>query len=265
MVRGARWVVGLAVALAGASPARADDYIFQARLRGWYVGPGGTIRLDTGAAAGTSVDLQNDLGLTRKLAPEIDLTLRPRPIPMRVSLAFWTTVFEERTNLTQTVTVEGLTFPVTTSVNTRMRVSDVTARWIYEIYVPTPPHQIVVGPGVAVKYVELKGSVRGTAGGAPARASETARGPVPMIGGLIEIPFLRYFEVEAQAWYLPSVTVGSITVSWLEAQAGLKVLLHPNFFLEGGFKYTRPTVSRPNRFNFRGTFTGFYFGLGARL
>ena len=225
----------LAVLLAAAAPAAAQDETFSARWREWFVNIGGHVQGQGDVIPAENIDVDSTLGYDdRENAHELQLCLSI-PFFGRFYAGYWWVDFEGTETLTRTITFADRVFTAGTTIESEL---DLDMYYLtYEFGFPSLPLggddiRLDVGVQVGVRALLVEGSIEN----ALFSAEDSGGTGIPVIGvhGALQVtPFLRA-ELELAGL---AVSYGSTSLSYFEGFGEIVGQIGPAF-AGVGYKWT---------------------------
>ena len=192
-------VVGIAVSIATLMcgvEAFAQDGTIAAKVRRWMAEMKGDITVDGGGIDGTSIDVDDTLGLDEQESfNEIHVTMG-LPIIGKFNFQYMRGGFEGSNVLTADITFGGTTFSASDQVDTKIDFESYTLLWSFGATTPGAVGSDVGAGAIAgIKYLNIQADMHDQTG-----LSEDAHinAPIPVIGAYVRVNLLKFLSVEAQ-------------------------------------------------------------------
>lgn len=190
----------LMIALLGflTPPAYADENI---SFKAGYVkmAPEGDIAVSAGDVTGTTVNIEDDLGMDGEDGYFAEAALQFDDF--RLFAGYLPINFSGETILTKEVSFNGETFANNSRVKTDVEINIYEAglAW-FMVNVDDAPVRVQFGPEAAVKYVDVSLNMQDTA--SPLGTSESVSVAVPTIGARLRVAIADYLGVVGRASYM---------------------------------------------------------------
>ena len=201
--------------LFAASVAHADETI---SLKAGYMSltPSGNFSANLGALGATQVDVKNDLAMKKSnnVMAEAQLSLGDSVL----SVGYLPIKFEGSNTLTRNVTFQGVTYPATTTVNSKLdaKIYDVGYTY-YLVNMDDLPSRFQFGVEVAVKGISAEAAINNNTASASAyiptiglRARVALADFIGVLGrvGYIGYAGNRFMDMDAQVEFSPLPAIG---------------------------------------------------------
>lgn len=213
----------------------AGDETVAVHYNGWFPKLSGDVRADTKSVIGTNIDADvlgiEDTSFFNEIGGHVQFGV-PLLSKIRINGDYWMGRFKGDENLTTAVTFVGKTFSLSTPVETTLdlEVGTVTLEpfgfsiglleWV----------KLDLGPQIGAKFVRLKGKIESSI----TSASENVEGPVPVLGGRVELNVAKWLTLKAEANGL-DISAGDVDVSIIEGSAGAYTNLFRYVYAGGGY------------------------------
>jgi hypothetical protein len=226
-----------------ASPALAGTDRLKLNLSAWPAALSGEERVDGGGLTGTSVDLQDTLGLDNQAFPELHVALKLLG-PVRLLGSYYTTSYEGEETLTQSVTFNGTTYSSSEQVSSQMDLD--LGRVLFSLS-PVNFKRVNLGLMLGADLLKVKSGLSSSTTG---QEQKDFTAPVPVVGVNLTLQPIDklVFYVEASGM---SVNMSNVDGQILDGIARVEFYFLPWFAITGGYRFfnfdvTHDTYGRVN-------------------
>ena len=210
-------------------PGAAFAQIVDLEGRYWFTDVKSSVKTKSGSVRGTDIDLEGDLGLEARDAPEARLTFFTGPAS-RIRLAYTHLDFEGDRTLRQTITFEGQTFASNSRVLTDLEIHYGRIGWLWQPL--TIPGTLRFGTLFEAKVFSIDASLE-TRGGVPEITESAAFSiALPTMGLALDVTPHSKLHLFAEASGLYAGDYGHI----IDAEAGLRFVPMPLVSLLAGYR-----------------------------
>lgn len=226
-----------------ASPALAGTDRLKINLSAWPAALSGEERVDGGGLTGTSVNLQDTLGLDNQTFPEVHVALKLLG-PVRLLGSYYTTSYEGEETLTQSVTFNGTTYSSSEQVSSQMDLD--LGRVLFSLS-PVNFKRVNLGLMLGADLLKVRSELSSSTTG---QEQKDFTAPVPVVGVNLTLQPIDklVFYVEASGM---SVNVSNVDGQILDGIARVEYYFLPWFAITGGYRFfnfdvTHDTYGRVN-------------------
>jgi hypothetical protein len=217
-----------------------------AQLRAWSVSADGEFRGDRGSLEGTTLDLEDDLGLGGpETLVELGAFVRLGNAG-RLRAGYWGGDFEGHETLTRTVRFLGLTYTVSTAVESEARLD--VGSFAYELpasaWAGLEPSAVEVGVLLGAKVAGLEIDVRSDA----QSASEAYTAAFPTLGLRAEVRPWPWLLGEVEGAF-SAFSYDGVSVRYAEARMELRARPWPSVSAGLGYRFVRAEVDDEDDFD----------------
>jgi hypothetical protein len=222
----------------------------------WDSSIDGKIKLDEGSLTGSTIDLQNTLGLTKSTTtPELEGRIS-FPGMSKLLLSYSTSSYEGSKTLTQNISFSGKTFSVSEQVRTNLDVT--TGSVFYETnLLPdiVTPGENEMGFLLGLKYYYFNAQI--TSSSTPKKVDKPFGAPIPLIGLRSESTIYEKTQMEISCNFM-SIKTSDISLSSSDFYSELKFNFIPRLPFGFGYKISKVKMEYKNnpksltRFEFDG-------------
>jgi len=200
---------------------------------------------------GDRVDFQSDLGLEEgdpAVMPQLQVSLGA--IGLRFSA--YLSRFEGQGTVDRTFTFGGVTFPVTETITSKVRIDNYRLLSFLPL-VKTDFFTLAFQGGIS--FFDVEGTVTGSSSGT---ARESAGLPLPSGGVVVQLKVGRFlFEADVAGF---TIDFGDIGATFVDAQASVGVVVFKVVAVRGGYRVVY-LDAEADGFRVEGTLSGFFVGL----
>jgi len=239
------------------SPALARSNRLKLNLSAWPASLSGVEQVNDGGATGTSIDLEDTLGLESETFPELHVQLKLLG-PARLVGSYYSTGYQGSETLTQSVTFNGTTYSSSEEVDSDV---DLSVGRILFSFSPLNLKRLNLGLMIGADLMQVDASLSSSLTG---DENKSFTAPVPVVGVNLTVQpidkLALYFEVSGL-----SVNIGDVDASIMDGIFRAEYYFLPWFALTGGYRVFDFDVTEEDfgRVNFKQD--GVQLGLGFRL
>ena len=247
--------------------AETDDWV-GARYRLWLATLDGEMRSDGDFLPGTTVDLDDTLGMDDlETVHELDAWVNVPVVPIldRINAGYWFGTFDGEKQLDRTFIFEDRVYTAATRVDSELdlQVATLTLEGFFP-WIGTDDLGATAGLQIGAKYFKARGEIASETLGFD--EEESVEGPLPVVGARVLARLTRWFRVEAEAVGIGG-RYGDVSGKYVEGSVELDVLPINNVFLGVGYKVVLFDVEKTGDEEFAAdvTLQGVFVSAGVRF
>lgn len=216
------------LAVAASAPAQTPSKV-ELEARYWAAGLSGTVEV-LEAGQGTTIDLEDDLGVEDASPIELRLTLRPSR-RTQVRLAWTNLSFDGDDVLSRTIEFAGRTYTLSTRVVSQLDVDYARAGFAWQ-FLSNREGTFRLGPLVEVKGFRGEASIAAPDLPFPAEESEQLEGAFGAVGAVLDVEAGRRVEIFAEGTWV----VQADDAEGADLEAGVRVLVARRLAVVAGYR-----------------------------
>jgi len=249
--------LGLTVALAFPSPARALGDIVGGEAAPWFQGFSGSARIDKGSMAGTNFDFKSDLGLdNRDTSPMGRVWFRLGK--SHLIFDYSDSSRTGRNTISKDITFNGTTYTATDTVDSRLDLKLYKTTWRFSF---VNLKVVEFGAGLGFNAAKIDAQLDSTSAGST-RLNQTV--PFPTVNASLIVKPFPGFHIRTELDGL-SVDVSGNKVTIYDARVQLEWYFLHAFGVQAGYRQFRFDVNANDFGHVESTFKGPYVGLGVKF
>ncbi|MEE9217614.1 MAG: hypothetical protein V3U98_00955 [Acidobacteriota bacterium] len=247
---------GIVLLVFSAGPAQAGSDRLKLNLAAWPASLSGVEQIN-GNLVGTSIDLEETLGVQDEIFPEVHLSLKLLG-PMRLIASYYTTEYDGKETLTQSITFNDTTFSASEEVRSNLDLS--VARVLLSFH-PVNFKRVNLGLMIGADLMKVDSTLSSSLTGT---RQKDFTAPVPVVGANLTLQPIDKLAIYAEVSGL-SIDVGDVEASILDAIFRVEYYFMPWFAVTGGYRLFDFDITESDfgRVNFKQD--GFQMGLAFRL